>query len=251
MTLQASKEPKNRQLLMILSAIALIFFCILSTQNFLIPIGKTKLRFVFPGVIPTLKLLVDIALRALLVFYFVALYKQEKTKMILTVIFGGFTVIGILNLFTIFVNMIRFDALNFMTILSCLLNIATYALFTLLVCTDGKTKILALLPAILLLGFNGLGFLGNLITVFQYLDRGLAYYALTNFASGVSALSYALFLLVFAVSYGPSAATTPAAKAPAALTGPEKLQLLFQEYQKGNLTEEEFQAKRQEILENC
>lgn len=31
---------------------------------------------------------------------------------------------------------------------------------------------------------------------------------------------------------------------------PKNRQLLFQEYQKGNLTEEEFQAKRQEILEN-
>lgn len=36
--------------------------------------------------------------------------------------------------------------------------------------------------------------------------------------------------------------------APAAPTGPEKLQALFQEYQSGAMTEEEFQAKRQEIL---
>ena len=78
---------------------------------------------------------------------------------------------------------------------------------------------------------------------------GMWFYAITYLATGITSLAFSLFLVVFAASYGATAAPA-AAKAPAALTGPERLQLLFQEYQKGNLTEEEFQAKRQEIIEN-
>lgn len=249
MTLQTSKELKNRQFLMLLSAIVLVFFLISSLSTFFMQYLRSGLRFYFPGLLPTLIFLLNTALRAATVFYFVSLYKHEKSKLMLTGIFGGYAIIGVFSLLSNLINFFRnMNATTGLAIFICLLNIAIYGLYTLNVYQDGKLKVPALLLAILSLVFSGLAFLGQIVTFFEYLDRNLWFYAITNFAAGVTSLAFALFLVVFVSSYGATAATAP--KAPKELTGPERLQLLFQEYQKGNLTEEEFQAKRQEIIEN-
>lgn len=251
MTLQTSKEPKNRQILMLLSAIVLVFFCISSLSNFFMQYKRTGLRFYFPGVWSTFLLLLNIALRAATVFYFAALYKQAQSKLILTGIFGGYTVFGIFSLLGNLV--VFFDDMNLasgLAVFFCLVNILVYGLYTLNVYTDGKLKVIALLLAILTLAISGIGFLGQIINFFEYMDRNLWFYAITNLATGITTLAFALFLVVFAASHGTAAAPVAATtQAPKALTGPERLQLLFQEYQKGNLTEEEFQAKRQEIID--
>ena len=250
MTLQASKEPKNRQFLMLLSAIVLVFFLISSLSTFFMHYRHSGLRFYFPGVLATLIFLINAAVRAATVAYFANLYKHEKSKQMLVGIFAAYTVMGVLILLSNIINQTRYGfAVGIFSVIFSLLNVLIYGLFTLNVHTDGKLKVLALLFAILNLVVSAFGFLGQIITVIEYLDRGLWFYAITNLASGITSLTFALFLVVFAASYSATAAAS-VAKAPAALSGPERLQLLFQEYQKGNLTEEEFQAKRQEIIEN-
>lgn len=250
MTLQASKEPKNRQFLMLLSAIVLVFFLISSLSTFFMQYRR-NIRFYFPGILPFLIFLVNLALRGGATAYFATLYKQEKSKLILTCIFGGHLAVGALsllnNLIVFFRNM---NLTSGLAIFLCLLNIVIYGLYTLNVYQDGKLKVICMLLAILSLVFSGLGFLGQIISFFEYLDMGMWLFAITNLATGITSLAFSLFLVVFVASYGATADAPAAAKAPAALTGPERLQLLFQEYQKGNLTEEEFQAKRQEIIEN-
>ena len=252
MTLQTYKEPKNRQILMLLSAIALVFFCISSLSTFFMQYKRTGLRFYFPGLLPTLIFLLNTALRAATVFYFVSLYKHEKSKLMLTGIFGGYAIIGVFSLLSNLINFFRnMNITTGLAIFFCLINILVYVLYTANVYTDGKLKVIAILLAILTLAISALGFLGQIISFFEYLDMNMWFYAITTLATGVTSLAFALFLVVFAASHGTAAApAAAAAQAPKALTGPERLQLLFQEYQKGNLTEEEFQTKRQEIIEN-
>lgn len=251
MTLQ-TKEMKNRQFLLILSAITLVFFLISSLSTFFVQYRRSGLRFYFPGLLPALIFLLNFALRAITVFFFVELYKQEKSKLILTGVFGGYAVVSVFALISNVIGLIKYsNAAGILSIFICLLNIVVYGLYTLNVYQDGKFKVLALLPAILSLGITGLGFLGQIISFFEYLDMDMWFYAITNLAAGISTLAFALFMVVFVLSYGaPSAGKAPAAKASGELSAPERLQLLFQEYQKGNITEEQFQETRQKILQD-